>query len=135
LLSSSDDALHNTPSSVSLLASTHLTQQVFADQSCLPQLVEFIKLFRHRSSFTFYTNGSVMNLSSSTIKAGCAWYEINTTISSTFQSTVAVDWFSFTKSKLIAVITAVTTLPLDCNMHIYTVSKAIIDKFYTIQSS
>jgi len=51
---------------------SHLTQRIFANQPCLPQLINFIKLFRLRSSFTFYTDGSVMNLGSSDIKAGCA---------------------------------------------------------------
>src|SRR6266540_1895703 len=34
-----------------------------------------------------------------------------------------------------AVLTAVATLPSDCTVHIYTDSKALIDKFYLIQSS
>ena len=34
-----------------------------------------------------------------------------------------------------AVITAVAILLPDCNIHIYTNSKTIIDKFHTIQSS
>jgi len=34
-----------------------------------------------------------------------------------------------------AVITTVATLPSDCTVHIYTNSKAIIDKFHTIQNS
>src|SRR6266498_1696752 len=113
----------------------HLTQQIFAGQACLPQLIDFIKLFRSRSSFTFYTDGSVMNLGSLAIKAGCAWCEINTVVPSTFQAAVAVDWISSTKAELMAVLTAVATLPSDCNVQIYTDSKALIDKFHLIQSS
>ena len=52
--------------------SSHLTQRIFAGQACLSQLIDFIKLFRSRSSFTFYTDSSVMNLGSPAIKAGCA---------------------------------------------------------------
>ncbi len=51
---------------------SHLIQHIFADQPCLSQLINFIKLFHPRSSFTFYTNSSIMNLSSPEIKAGCA---------------------------------------------------------------
>ncbi len=114
--------------------SSHLTQYIFADQSCFPQLIDFIKLFHPRSSFTFYTDSSVMNLDSSEIKAGCTWYEITTVVPSTFQAAIAVDWISSTKAKLMAMLTAVATLPPECSVHIYTDSKVIIDKFYTIQS-
>jgi len=51
---------------------SHQTQHIFADQACLSQLINFIKLFCTWSSFTFYTDSSVMNLGSLTIKAGCA---------------------------------------------------------------
>src|SRR6266542_423921 len=115
--------------------SSHLTQRIFANQPCLPQLIQFIKLFRPRSSFTFYTDGSVMNLGSSDIKAGCAWCEINTVVPSTFQTAVAVDWISSLKTELMAVITAIATLPPDCTVSIYTDSKSLIDKFLLIQNS
>jgi len=51
---------------------SHLTQHIFAGQDYLPQLINFIKQFRSRSSFTFYTDSSVKNLGSLAIKAGCA---------------------------------------------------------------
>ncbi len=57
-----------------------------------------------------------MNLGSLAIKAGCAWCEINTVVPSTFQAAIAVDWISSTKAELIAMLTAVTTLPSDCNV-------------------
>ena len=71
LLSHEEDSIDfqvSRPSQVSL----HLTQHIFANQACLPQLINFIKLFRIRSSFTFYTDSSVMNLGSLAITAGCA---------------------------------------------------------------
>ncbi len=76
-----------------------------------------------------------MNLGSPAIKAGYAQCEITTVVPSTFQATVAVDWISSIKTELMAVITTVATLPSDCTVHIYTNSKAIIDKFHTIQNS
>jgi len=76
-----------------------------------------------------------MNLGSLAIKAGCAWCEINTVVPSIFQAAVAVDWISSTKAELMAVLTAVATLPSDCNVQIYIDSKALIDKFHLIQSS
>jgi len=117
------------------LISSHLTQRVFANQSCLPQLIDFIKLFYYRFSFTFYTDSLVINIGSPTIKTEYAWYKTTTVVSSTFQVTVAVDWISSTKAELMAVLTAVVTLPPDYNVHIYMDSKALIDKFHSIQSS
>jgi len=75
-----------------------------------------------------------MNLGSPAIKAGCAWCETNIVAPSTFQAAIAVNWISFTKAELMAVLTAVTTLPSDCTVYIYTDSKALIDKFHMIQS-
>src|SRR6266498_5901769 len=49
------------PVSRSSQVSSHLTQHIFADQACLPQLINFIKLFHTHSLFVFYTDGSVMN--------------------------------------------------------------------------
>jgi len=45
-----------------------------------------------------------------------------------------VDWISSIKAEFMAVLTAVATFPPDCTVHIYTDSKAIIDKFHMIQS-
>jgi len=73
-----------------------------------------------------------MNLDSLTIKAGCAWCKINTVVPSTFQAAVAVDWISSTKAELMAVLSAVATLPSDCTVQIYTDFKALIDKFHLI---
>ena len=114
---------------------SHLIQHIFADQPCLLQLINFIKLFHPRSSFIFYTDSSIMNLGSPEIKAGYAWCEITTVVSSIFQAVVAVDWIFSTKAELMTVLTAVATLPPECTVHIYTDSKTIIDKFHMIQSS
>ena len=75
-----------------------------------------------------------MNLGFPEIKVGCAQYEITTVVPSTFQAAVAVDWISSIKAEFMAVLTAVATFPPDCTVHIYTDSKAIIDKFHMIQS-
>src|SRR6266498_4564434 len=72
LLLSQEEDLIDFPISCPSQVSSHLTQHIFADQACLPQLINFIKLFRTRSSFTFYTDSSVMNLGSLAIKARCA---------------------------------------------------------------
>ena len=76
-----------------------------------------------------------MNLGSPEIKVGCAQYKITTVVPSTFQAVVDVDWISSTKAELMAMLTAIATLPSDYTMHIYTDSKVIIDKFHMIQIS
>ncbi len=73
-----------------------------------------------------------MNLGSPAIKARCAWSEITTVIPFTFQTAVAVNWIFSTKAELMAMLTAVATLPPECSVHIYTDSKVIIDKFHMI---
>ncbi len=84
LLLSFENVLTTSSSSASTLTTYHLTQQVFANQSCLSQLIDFIKLFCHWSSFTFYTDSLMINLNSASIKAGYAWCEINTVVPFTF---------------------------------------------------
>jgi len=98
------------------------------------QLISFIKLFHPRSSFTFYTDGSVQHIGTLNINAGIIWTKTSTVLLSQFQTAVETYWISSTKTELMAIIAAIITVSASSQVDIYTDSKLVIDKFSCLNS-
>jgi len=78
---------------------------------------------------TFYTDGSLQNVGSDTIQGGAAWMETSTTIPVCFQTSISNEWISSFKTELVALLLALLVSCEHSEVHIYTDSKSVIDKF------
>src|SRR3990170_1623690 len=85
--------------------------------------------FNQRSRMTFYTDGSLQNVGSDLIKGGSAWVETSTVTPTQFQMSVSNEWITSFKTELIALLLALLVSCKDSEVHIYTDSKSVIDKF------
>jgi len=97
-------------------------------------LIFLIKQFHFRTSFTFYTDGSVQNLGTHNINVDIAWTEISTILPTQFQAAMDIHWISSTKTELLAIISAIITALVASHVNIYTDSKSVIDKFCHLNS-
>ena len=81
------------------------------------------------SEFTFYTDGSVINLGNSRCSMGIAWIQtFNDSIIHQFSAQIQY-WPSSYKAELIAILSAICTCPRNSTIHIYTDSQSIISKY------
>jgi ribonuclease HI len=85
--------------------------------------------FNNRLRMTFYTDGSLQNIGSDTIKGGAAWMETSTTTPVCFQTSISNEWISSFKTELVALLLALLVSCEHSEVHIYTDSKSVIDKF------
>ena len=93
------------------------TLQSIANQNC--NLTELI----------FYTDGSVLNFSSSQCSMGIGWIQLqNTSIIHIFQAQIKF-WPCFFKAELIAILFAICTAPRNCNIQVFTDSQSVISKY------
>jgi ribonuclease HI len=84
------------------------------------------------ADLTFYTDGSVTNISTDQCKMSIGWVQIyNNTIQQTFSAPIQ-HWPSSYKAELIAILSAISTCPRNCKVEIYTDSQSIISKYNKI---
>jgi ribonuclease HI len=88
--------------------------------------------FNNRRIMTFYTDGSVQNINTPDIKCGCAWIETSNVSPIEYSTAIANQWISSFKTELIAVLLALLVSSPNSEVHIYTDSKSVIDKFKSL---
>jgi ribonuclease HI len=91
--------------------------------------------FNNRRFMTFYTDGSVQDVGLPGIKSGCAWIETSTVTPIEFSSAISNQWITSTKAELIAVLLALLVSSPNSEVHIYTDSKSVIDKFKSLAAN
>jgi ribonuclease HI len=81
------------------------------------------------SQFTFYTDGSVNNITNNGCKMSIGWIQIqDETILHQYSAEIKL-WPSSYKAELIAILSAITTCPKMSTITIYTDSQSIISKY------
>ena len=82
--------------------------------------------------FTFYTDGSVINLGNSQCSMGIAWIQVfKDQIIHQFSAQIQ-NWPSSYKAELVAILLAICTCPRNSTIHIYTDSQSIISKYKSL---
>jgi ribonuclease HI len=89
-------------------------------------LLELSHSFSNQDQFTFYTDGSLIGLQTSSCKMGYGWIE--PTLNATFKGSCILNPSS-TKSESYAILTVLLTLPNNSSIHIYTDSQNCIHNY------
>jgi ribonuclease HI len=89
-------------------------------------LLELSCSFSNQDQFTFYTNGSLIGLQTSSCRMGYSWIEPNLNV--TFKGSCILNPSS-TKSESYAILTVLLMLPNNSSVHIYTDSQNCIHNF------
>ena len=110
-------------------ANARLIRSIITNNESQVALIRASWNFNHRSRMTFYTDGSLQNVGSDTIQGGAAWMETSTTIPVCFQTSISNEWISSFKTELVALLLALLVSCEHSEVHIYTDSKSVIDKF------
>src|SRR5260363_159753 len=107
---------------------------IFLNSSATSKLQTIAQSNAIFSNFSFYTNGSVVNISDPRCTMEIAWIQVfDNQISHSFSAQIQ-NWPSSYKAELIAILSAISTCPRNSNIHIYTDSLSIISKYNTLNS-
>ena len=106
-----------------------LAYSLFQNNEACQQLIQLTQNNYNRQIFTFYTDRSVSEIGTSNCSMGVGWIQIlkNQVINS-FSARIT-DWPSSYKAELIAVLSAISTLPHNSKVDIFTDSQSIITKY------
>jgi ribonuclease HI len=87
------------------------------------------------SEITFYTDGSVRDFGTQDCSMGIGWVQIHqNNILHEFQAQIKY-WPCSFKAELFAILSAISTAPRSCIIHIFTDSQSVISKFNSLQNS
>jgi ribonuclease HI len=115
----------------SCLRTTHkyyLHKILLEDSASIEELNTIAYKFLTTKQFTFYTDGSLINLQTPECKMGFGWIELTT--NTTFKGATIFNPSS-TKSETIAILTAIISVPNDSTLNIYTDSQNCINNWKT----
>src|SRR6185437_7157175 len=107
---------------------------IFQPSIALDNLQTIVYNNSSSTELTFYTNNSVCDLGNSQCSIGIGWAQLaDQTITHTSQAQIKY-WPCSYKAELIAVLSAICTVPRNCSVHIYTDSQSVISKYENLSS-
>ncbi|RIA86145.1 hypothetical protein C1645_829711 [Glomus cerebriforme] len=113
---------------------THISRLLLGDSVTLSCLLNIHSSFQNRSSFIFFTDGSVLDIGTPSCKAGLGWLEIaNPNLTSAFCARIS-HHASSTRAEIMAIFTALLSVPINSQVDIYTDSQCSISSFNRIMN-
>ena len=106
-----------------------LVPTLFYNNSASNNLAQIATANNSYQHFTFYTDGSVKNFGTDQCTMGIGWAQIhNNSVTHNFSAQIT-NWPSSYKAELFAILSAISTLPRNSTVDIYTDSQSIISKY------
>jgi ribonuclease HI/endonuclease/exonuclease/phosphatase family metal-dependent hydrolase len=131
-------ALRN-PSSAPSSPTIHINQspvlEIFNSNLASAHLNQLANNNISQNNFTFYTDGSVRNISTEQCSMGIGWIQIYNNSPIQNYSAQILNWPSSYKAELIAILSAICTCPRNSNIDIYTDSQSVTSKYSKLTSS
>ena len=117
------------PDSTNISIPTTLIPPIFSSYTLTDTLQSIADYNYNQSELHFYTDGSVIQFGTSQCSMGIGWALIeHNNIIHTFQAQTKF-WPCSFKAELIAILSAIITVPRNCMVHIYTDSQSVISKY------
>ena len=111
-----------------------IISNIFHESEASKKLTHIALSNSTQHQFTFYTDGSVKQIGTVHCSMGIGWVQVyNSHAIQSFSAQIS-NWPSSYKAELIAVISAISTLPRNSLVEIFTDSQSIISKFNKLQS-
>ena len=117
------------PSQPNIIIYNNAVFDIFTQNQAAKILQQIAQSNSSSLQFTFYTDGSVNNITNNRCKMGIGWIQTqNETILHQYSAEIKF-WPLSYKAELIAVLSAISTCPKMSTITIYTDSQSIISKF------
>ena len=111
-----------------------LTSVLFQDNPASLDLLHIAHTNAGQYDFTFYTDGSVIDIGTNQCSMGIGWVQIHSDqIIHKFTAQLQ-NWPSSYKAELLAILSAISTVPRNSTINIFTDSQSVISKYNKLKS-
>ncbi|RIA96716.1 hypothetical protein C1645_754305 [Glomus cerebriforme] len=115
-------------------ASSFISKMLVGDVNTITRLSIISSSFMNRSEFTFFTDGSVLDIGTKSCKSGLGWLETSNTNNITSFCAKISHHASSTRAEIMAIFTALLTTPPNSQINIHTDSQCSISSFNRIMN-